>query len=108
MGKQERLKLERQNSLDSDVVDIGINNNDQESKELRMKIQFLENQLSKTEDNLRNCQNLMSENSKRSLDLNSQIVRLRQDEISAKKSVDDLKLKLDKKDDLIRRVIEDK
>ena len=106
--KQEKLKLERQNSLDSDVVDIGINNNDQESKELRMKIQFLENQLSKTEDNLRNCQNLMSENSKRSLDLNSQIVRLRQDEMSAKKSVDDLQLKLDKKDDLIRRVIEDK
>jgi len=106
--KQEKLKLERQNSLDSDVVDIGINNNDQESKELRMKVQFLENQLSKTEDNLRNCQNLMSENSKRSLDLNSQIVRLRQDEMSAKKSVDDLQLKLDKKDDLIRRVIEDK
>ena len=108
--REAKLELERKNkSYDSiDVVDVGRDKSDINDKELRDKVRFLENQLEKTEDSLRNCQNLMSDNSKRTLDLNSQIVKLKQEEIVAKKSVDDLQLKLDKKEEVIRRIVEDK
>ena len=91
-----------------DVVDAGIPILGGETKGLQDKVKFLENQLDKTEDSLRNCQNLMSENSKRTLELNSQIMKLKQEEMSAKKNVDDLQLKLDKKDEVVRRIVEDK
>ena len=108
--REAKLELERKNkSYDSiDVVDVGRDKSDINDKELRDKVRFLENQLEKTEDSLRNCQNLMSDNSKRTLDLNSQIVKLKQEEIVAKKSADDLQLKLDKKEEVIRRIVEDK
>jgi len=74
--REAKLELERKNKrYDSiDVVDVGRDKSDINDKELRDKVRFLENQLEKTEDSLRNCQNLMSDNSKRTLDLNSQIV----------------------------------
>ena len=111
--RKSKLELERERSSSErelDVVDTGLAGPTETRvvDELRGKVSFLEAQLGTTEDNLRNCQNLMAEGSKRTLDLNSQIVKLRQEEAAAKKNVDDLRLKIDKKDELIRRIIEDK
>ena len=112
--RKSNTELERQKSMaesmaerDIDVVDTGMTET-RIVQDLQEKVRFLEAQLSKTEDNLRNCQNLMTEGSKRTLELNGQIVKLRQEEALAKKNVDDLRLKIDKKDELIRRIIEDK
>ena len=104
--ERETIRNMSRRSDDSvDVVDAGGN---ESVRELQEKIRFLEEHLDKTENNLRNCQNLMSENSKRTLELNSQIIKLRQEEITARKASDDLQLKLDKKDELVRRIVEDK
>ena len=106
--ERENIRNMSKRSDDSvDVVDAG-GNESGEVRELQEKIRFLEEHLDKTENNLRNCQNLMSENSKRTLELNSQIIKLRQEEITARKASDDLQLKLDKKDELVRRIVEDK
>ena len=106
--EQPRQRKSSSLSDPQDVVDAGIPISSGETKGLQDKVKFLENQLDKTEDSLRNCQNLMSENSKRTLELNSQIMKLKQEEMSAKKNVDDLQLKLDKKDEVVRRIVEDK
>ena len=106
--ERENIRNMSRRSDDSvDVVDAG-GNESGEVRELQEKIRFLEEHLDKTENNLRNCQNLMSENSKRTLELNSQIIKLRQEEITARNASDDLQLKLDKKDELVRRIVEDK
>ena len=101
---KERKRKESQDSVVTleDTVDAGRDTaaRDQ-SKDLHNKLKFLESQLDKTEDSLRNFQN-------KNLELNNQIMKLKQEELAAKKSVDDLQLKLDKKDEIVRRVIDDK
>ena len=109
--RNEKTDLEREGirnmSRRVDEVDV-VDSVNPNVVEMRQKIKFLEDHLDKTENSLRNCQNLMSENSKRTLELNSQIIKLKQEEIAAKKVSDDFQLKLDKKDELVRHIIEDK
>lgn len=98
---KERKRKESQDSVVTleDTVDAG--RETEQSKGLNNKLKFLESQLDKTEDSLRNFQN-------KNLELNNQIMKLKQEELAAKKSADDLQLKLDKKDEIVRRVIDDK
>ena len=86
----------------------GIDDSSNEVDELRRKVDSLEQQLTQTEKALRNCQHFLSENSNRSYELNSQIQKLKQEGNASKKAVDDVQLKLDKKIELVRRIIEDK
>lgn len=98
---KERKRKESQDSVLTleDTVDAARDTD--QSKGLHNKLKFLESQLDKTEDSLRNFQN-------KNLELNNQIMKIKQEELAAKKSVDDLQLKLDKKDEIVRRVIDDK
>ena len=101
---KERKRKESQDSVVTleDTVDAGRDTAaNEQSKGLHNKLKFLESQLDKTEDSLRNFQN-------KNLELNNQIMKLKQEELAAKKNVDDLQLKLDKKDEIVRRVIDDK
>ena len=101
LRSKERKRKESQDSVvtHEDTVDAGRETD--QSKGLNNKLKFLESQLDKTEDSLRNFQN-------KNLELSNQIMKLKQEELAAKKSVDDLQLKLDKKDEIVRRVIDDK
>jgi len=76
--------------------------------ELRQKVKWLEQQLAQTENTLRNCQHVLSENGNKSYELNTQIHKLKQESSLTKKALDDLQLKYDKKCELARRIIEDK
>ena len=103
LKNKEKKRKESQDSVVTleDTVDAGRELSTEQSKGLQNKLKYLESQLNKTEDSLRNFQN-------KNLELNNQIMKLKQEELAAKKSVDDLQLKLDKKDEIVRRVIDDK
>ena len=101
---------------------------------LQKKISYLEKQLDNTENALKNNQNLVSgnwstsiyvstfisiylsinifciyaENSRRCYELNTQVLQLKQSINQANRTGDELRLKLDKKDDLVRRTLDDK
>jgi len=80
----------------------------QEAGRLRDKISYLEKQLDTTENSLRTNQNLASENSARTYELNSQLVQLKMALNEANRTVDEQRLKLDKKEELVRKIVDDK
>jgi len=105
---KEELESHRSSVQSHQQQPPGDNENSGEAEELRRKVRWLEQQLSQTENTLRNCQHVLSENSNKSYDLNTQIHKLKQEGNLVKKALDDLQLKYDKKCELTRRIIEDK
>ena len=104
---KEELELQR-SSVQSHQQKPRNDENSGEAGGLRQKIRWLEQQLSQTENTLRNCQHLLSENSNKSYELNTQIHKHKQEGNLVKKALDDLQLKYDNKCELTRRIIEDK
>jgi chromosome segregation ATPase len=80
----------------------------QEAGRLRDKITYLEKQLDRTENSLRTNQNLASENCARTYELNSQLVQLKMALNEANRTLEEQRLKLDKKEELIRKIADDK
>jgi len=80
----------------------------EEAQRLEVKITQVEKQLENTENALRTNQNLISESSGRAYELNSKILQLKQSLGQANRTGDELRTRLDKKDDFIRRVMDDK
>ena len=80
----------------------------QEASRLRDKITYLEKQLDRTENSLRTNQNLASENCARTYELNSQLVQLKMALNEANRTLDEQRLKLDKKEELVRKIVDDK
>ena len=80
----------------------------QEAARLREKIHYLERQLDTTENSLRTNQNLVSENSARTYELNSQLVQIKMTLNETKRLVDEQRLKLDQKEELVRKIVDDK
>ena len=80
----------------------------EEVKKLVAKIALLEKQLENTENALRTNQNLIAENSGRTYELNSKVLELRQSLSQANRTSDELRVRLDKKDDFVRKVLDDK
>ncbi len=80
----------------------------QEAGRLRDKITYLEKQLDRTENSLRTSQNLASETCARTYELNSQLVQLKMALNEANRALDEQRLKLDKKEELVRKIVDDK
>ena len=75
---------------------------------LKKRLFYLEKQLENTENALRTNQNLVTENSERNFEQSTQILKLKQSLNQANIIGDDLRKKLEKKDDVIRRVSDEK
>jgi septal ring factor EnvC (AmiA/AmiB activator) len=80
----------------------------QELDRWREKVRYLERQLETTENALRTHQHLVGENSARTGELNSQLVQLRMRLNEVERRGDEQRLQLDKKEELLRKIIEDK
>lgn len=81
---------------------------DKEIGRLKGKVEYLERQLLQTENALQNAQRLVADGGNKSYEMNSQLVQMKQEINNARREIDDLRLRLDKKDELVARIIEDK
>jgi len=79
-----------------------------DTQNLKKRLFYLEKQLENTENALRTNQNLVTENSERNFEQSTQILKLKQSLNQANIIGDDLRKKLEKKDDVIRRVSDEK
>ena len=57
---------------------------------------------------LRNCQNLVAESSRRGLELNSQLVAVRQEEVAARLQAEEAARQMESKAGQLQRVTEDR
>ena len=75
---------------------------------LKKRIYFLEKQLENTENALRTNQNLVAENSERTYRQSTELLELKQALNQANRTAEELRTKLERKDDILRRVTDEK
>jgi len=103
-----KSEVEKQKSVPEDSsnsnapkTESGMNKNSME------RISFLENQLEKTEETLQRYQELVRDNSNKTYELNTQLMKMRQELNQSQKSCEELKVRLDRKEEVMKRVNED-